>query len=216
MTTPDRTTAEVFPRYTGGEVLADSAALKWPGLFARRYRFPRVLDGFLVPATEFFGRDETLAHLSFACAEMLAARTAGHAKRVAAFAQLLASYLAEQYTNVAAPRPEQRGGLPIAQLRKIEDYVRGHLAESIPIEALAELAGLSPFHFARAFKQATGMTPHQFVTRERMLRAQQLIRETSRSLIEIGLEVGYRSPSHFAQVFRREVGVAPTRFRKAF
>ena len=51
MTTPDRTTAEVFPRYTGGEVLADSAALKWPGLFARRYRFPRVVDGFLVPAT---------------------------------------------------------------------------------------------------------------------------------------------------------------------
>jgi AraC family transcriptional regulator len=51
MKTPERTTAEVFPRYLGGEVLADSATLKWPGLFARRYRFPRVVDGFLVPAT---------------------------------------------------------------------------------------------------------------------------------------------------------------------
>ena len=51
------------------------------------------------------------------------------------------------------------------------------------------------------FKQATEMTPLQFVTRERMLQAQQLIRETSRSLIEIALEVGYTSPSHFAQVF---------------
>jgi transcriptional regulator GlxA family with amidase domain len=49
------------------------------------------------------------------------------------------------------------------------------------------------------------MTPHQFVTRERMLQAQQLIRETCRSLIEIALEVGYTSPSHFAQVFRRTV-----------
>ena len=301
MTTPERTTAEVFPRYTGGEVLADSATLKWPGLFARRYRFPRVVNGFLVPATaeplivcvlngsaefeerdvggawlprrvrrrdlfvtgsktpyelrwrspsgaeldlihlhlavdqclaafemvypgqadavevtEFFGRDEALAHLSFACAEMLSARTAGQAKRVAAFAQLLASYLAEQYTNVAAaPRPEQRGGLPIARLRKIEDHVRGHLAESIQIETLAALAELSPFHFARVFKQATGITPHQFVTRERMLRAQQLIRETARSLIDIALEVGYSSPSHFAQVFRREVGMAPTQFRAA-
>jgi AraC family transcriptional regulator len=300
MTTPERTTAEVFPRYTGGAVLADSAALKWPGLFARRYRFPRVVNGFLVPATaeplivcilngsaefqerdvggawlprhvrrrdifvtgsktpyelrwrspagaeldlihlhlavdqclaafarvypdqvgavevtEFFGRDETLAHLSFACAEMLSARTAGTAKRVAAFAHLLALHLAEQYTNVAAQRPEQRGGLPIARLRKIEDYVRGHLAENICIKALAELAGLSPFHFARAFKQATGMTPHQFVVRERMLHAQQLIRETSRSLIDIALEVGYTSPSHFAQVFRREVGMAPTQFRNA-
>jgi AraC family transcriptional regulator len=51
MKTPERTTAEVFPRYLGREVLADSATLKWPGLFARRYRLPRVVDGFLVPAT---------------------------------------------------------------------------------------------------------------------------------------------------------------------
>jgi AraC family transcriptional regulator len=59
------------------------------------------------------------------------------------------------------------------------------------------------------------MTPHRFVTRERMLQAQQLIRESSRSLIDIALEVGYTSLSHFAQVFRREVGVAPVQFRKA-
>jgi len=54
------------------------------------------------------------------------------------------------------------------------------------------------------------MSPLQFVRRERITRAQQLIRETSRSVIEIGLEVGYTSPSHFAQVFRRVVGVAPS------
>jgi AraC family transcriptional regulator len=300
MKAPERTTAEVFPRYLGGEVLADSATLKWPGLFARRYRFPRVVDGFLVPATaeplitctlngsaefqerdiggvwvprrirrgdifvtgsktpyelrwrsplgaemdvihihlaidrcltafemvyhdkagavevtEFFGRDETLAHLSLACAEMLSARTAGDAKRVAAFAHLLAIHIAEKYTNVASQRSDYRGGLPIARLRKIEDYVHAHIAESISIETLAELAELSPFHFSRVFKQTTGMTPLQFVTRERMLRARQLIRETSRSLIEIALEVGYTSPSHFAQVFRRAVGMAPTQFRNA-
>jgi AraC family transcriptional regulator len=61
--------------------------------------------------------------------------------------------------------------------------------------------------------QATGRSPLQFVTRERIVRAQKLIRETSRSLIEIALEVGYTSPSHFAQVFRRVVGVVPTEFR---
>jgi AraC family transcriptional regulator len=244
MKAPERTTAAVFPRYLGGEVLADSATLKWPGLFARRYRFPRVVDGFLVPVTaeplitctlngsaefqerdvggawvprhvrrgdifvtgsktpyelrwrsplgaeidiihihlavdqclaafemvyqdrvgavevaDFFGRDETLAHLSFACAEMLSARTAGNAKGVVAFAHLLAIHIAEKYTNVASQKPDYRGGLPIARLRKIEDYVRVHLAESISIETLAELAELSPFHFSRVFKQATGITP---------------------------------------------------------
>jgi hypothetical protein len=51
MNTPDRTTAAAFPRYTIGEVLADSASFQWLGLFVRRYRFPRVVDRFLVPAT---------------------------------------------------------------------------------------------------------------------------------------------------------------------
>jgi len=108
------------------------------------------------------------------------------------------------------PRRVRRGDLFVT-----EDYVRAHLAERISIETLAELVELSPFHFSRVFKQATGMTPLQFVTRERMLQAQQLIRETSRNLIEIALEVGYTSPSHFAQVFRQTVGMAPTQFRNA-
>jgi AraC family transcriptional regulator len=300
MKTPNHTTAEVFPRYLGGEVLADSETLKWPGLFVRRYLFPRVVDGFLVPATvepsvcchlsgsaefqerdiggpwvprrvqrgdifvtasktpyelrwrspkgaeidiihihlgldrclaafamvyqdkadavevtDFFGRDETLAHLSFACAEMLSVRTLGNSKAINAFGHFLAIYIAENYTNVALQRPDHRGGLPIGRLRQIEDYVCAHLAESISIEMLAKLADLSPFHFSRVFKQATGITPLQFVIRERMLQARRLIRETSRSLIEIALEVGYTNPSHFAQVFRQTVGMAPRQFRNA-
>jgi AraC-like DNA-binding protein len=142
---------------------------------------------------DFFGRDETLAHLSFACAELLSTRTAGNAKRVAAFAHLLAIHIAEKYTNLALQRPDYHGGLPIARLRKVEDYVRAHLAESISIETLAELAELSPFHFSRVFKQTTGITPLQFVTRERMLQARQLIRETSRSVIEIALTMNTTS-----------------------
>jgi AraC family transcriptional regulator len=124
-----------------------------------------------------------------------------------------------RFTSSRNTRTSHRRGLiiaaslPIARLRKIEDYVRAHLAESISVEALAELVALSRFHFSRVFKHATGMSPLQFVTRERIVRAQQLVCETSRSLIEIALEVGYTSPSHFAQVFRRVVGVAPTDFR---
>jgi AraC family transcriptional regulator len=59
------------------------------------------------------------------------------------------------------------------------------------------------------------MTPLEYVTRERITRTQQMIRETSHSLIDIGLKVGYTSPSHFAQIFRRVVGVTPTEFRSS-
>ncbi|MEN3370147.1 MAG: AraC family transcriptional regulator [Verrucomicrobiota bacterium] len=300
MTTPERTTAAAYPRHLKGQVVVDSAALRWPGLFVRRYKFPRVVDRFLVPATaepliscqmkgsavfkerdiggnwlthqlqrgtlfvtrsrtpyevsfsspvgeelenvqihvsvdvflaacrasvsdadpenieviDFFGRDEALAHLCFACAEMLAERVPAKSERVTHLTKLIASCLAEKYTTAATEKADFRGGLPVRQLRKVEDYVHERLADEISLESLAELAELSPFHFSRVFKQTTGMSPLQFVTRERITRAQQLIRETKRSLIEIALEVGYSNPSHFAKVFRKVAGVTPTEFRR--
>jgi AraC family transcriptional regulator len=168
-----------------------------------------------VEVIEFAGRDEALANLCFACAEMLSARTPGKCGRVADLTRLFSTYLAEKYIAAAAEKPDFHSGLPIWQLRKVEDYVRKHLAEEISVERLAGLVDLSPFHFSRVFKLATGMTPLQFATRERITYAQQLIRETSRSLIEIGIEVGYSNPSHFAKVFRKVVGVTPTEFRSA-
>jgi AraC family transcriptional regulator len=164
---------------------------------------------------DFFGRDAALTHLCAGCAELLSARAPGSSRIVADLTRLFASYVAEKYTDVGSAKPNFRGGLPVRQLRKVEDYVHERLADDISLDSLAELAELSPFHFSRVFKQTTGMSPLQFVTRERITRAQQLIRETKRSLIEIGLEVGYKNPSHFAQVFRRVVGVTPTEFRSA-
>jgi AraC family transcriptional regulator len=297
--TPDRSTAAAFPKYLTGEVVADSIALQWRGLYARRWRLPRVVDRLLVPATpephiscnlrgmaefqerdvggtwitrqiragdlfvtrsrtpyevkfqspaeqaldnlslhiavepflsavearypgkagrvevmDYFGRDEILWPICLTCAELLAARVPGKSPRVAALTQLFAAHLVEKYTRLAG-ETAYRGGLPIHLLRKVEDYVAEHLAEEISIERLAELVELSASHFAHVFKETTGMTPLQFVTRQRITRAQQLIRETSRSLIDVGLEVGYASPSHFAQVFRRVVGVTPTEFRSS-
>lgn len=168
-----------------------------------------------VEVVDFFGRDEILWPMCLTCAELLAARVPGKSPRVAALTQLFAAHLVEQYTTTPAKTPVYRGGLPIHQLRKVEDYVAAHLAEEISIEALAGMAELSSSHFAHVFKETTGWTPLQYVTRQRVTHAQQLIRETTRNLIEIALEVGYTSPSHFAQVFRRVVGVTPTEFRSS-
>jgi AraC family transcriptional regulator len=139
----------------------------------------------------------------------------GKSPRIAALTALFATHLVEAYTSPPAKAPVYRGGLPIHQIRKVEDYVAEHLAEEISIDALANSVELSPSHFSHVFKESTGMTPLTFVTRQRITRAQQLIRETSRSLIDVGIEVGYTSPSHFAQVFRRVVGVTPTAFRSS-
>jgi AraC-like DNA-binding protein len=73
---------------------------------------------------------------------------------------------------------------------------------------------MSEFHFSRAFKRKTGLTPSQYFIHLRLEKARRLLRETNRSVIKIGLDVGYTSPTHFAQVFRRGVGISPSEYRQ--
>ena len=98
-------------------------------------------------------------------------------------------------------------------MRRITNLLEAHLDEEFQLVQLAEEAEMSEFHFSRIFKKTTSLSPSQFFIRLRMEKARQLLRETNKTMIEIGLEVGYSSPSHFAQIFRREVGATPSQYR---
>ena len=89
-----------------------------------------------------------------------------------------------------------------------------HLEDEFSLIRLAREAEMSEFHFSRAFKRTTGLTPSQYFIQLRLEKARRLLRETNKSVIEIGLDVGYTSPSHFAQIFRREVGISPSEYRR--
>jgi len=132
---------------------------------------------------------------------------------VQGLAQGLAVHLVRRYGAQARTRQRPRGGLPAFKLRQVTGMMQARLAREFELAPLARAAGLSEFHFARAFKRSTGYPPSQYFIRLRMARARRLLRETSRPIIEIGLEVGYSSPSHFAQVFRRESGLRPSEYR---
>lgn len=118
-----------------------------------------------------------------------------------------------QRLSVMAP---QRGALTAGALRRVSAHVEAHLHESIALEALAQEANLSVYHFARAFKLAVGMPPHRYVMEQRVLRAKGLLQGTDRSVAEIAQEVGFADQSHFARHFGRLLGVTPTAFRRAY
>ena len=117
--------------------------------------------------------------------------------------------------NRLTPQPARaRGGLSPAMLRRIRDYVDSHLDHHIDIESLAATAELSPYHFARTFKQTEGTTPHMFVLERRLAKARELLTRPDLSLADVALASGFADQSHFSRRFRQAVGISPGQFRK--
>ena len=113
-----------------------------------------------------------------------------------------------------ASRPEPvRGGLAPHHLRQALDRLEEGFAGEISLRALAAEAGLSPFHFARAFRASTGVTPHGLQVRLRVTRAAELLATTDRSVTAIAHEVGYHSGQALARAFLRETGRSPSAHR---
>lgn len=106
-----------------------------------------------------------------------------------------------------------RGGLPPRLTHHIREYIDSHLSENISLDKMAEIAGLSVFHFARAFRESFGTPPHSYLLRRRIERADHLLKKTELALSEIALSTGFSDQSHFARHFRRLTGVTPSAAR---
>ncbi|MFY2562886.1 helix-turn-helix domain-containing protein [Corallococcus terminator] len=106
-------------------------------------------------------------------------------------------------------------GLATWQLRRVTDFVEANLDGALGLEPLAGVVGLSPSHFARSFKRATGSTPHRFVLTRRLERARELLTTTALPLGEVAQATGFSSQSHFTALFRARHGATPARFRGA-
>jgi AraC-like DNA-binding protein len=102
---------------------------------------------------------------------------------------------------------------PQARIRRLDAYIRTHIARKLTVEELARAAGLSVFYFTRMFKAATGRTPHDYVMEVRVEEATKLIAGTALPMSEIAQRLGFANQAHFAAVFRRKRGQAPSRFR---
>ena len=131
------------------------------------------------------------------------------------FQLVLAAHLLQRYGEMR-PRPlVARGGLAPWQKQHATDLLREHLDGSLRLADLAAECGLSVSHFARSFKASFGIPSHRWLTRLRIERAKDLLRNSRESLAQIALRSGFGDQPTFTRTFQRVVGVSPGRWRRS-
>jgi AraC family transcriptional regulator len=131
------------------------------------------------------------------------------------FATVLAVHLFRHVTGSPREPVAADGVLPDHKLRRVIEYIMENLESTPTLEGMAAAVNFSPYHFARQFKAATGLAPHQFVIARRIERAQHLLQKDGRlGLAEVAFRSGFANQSHFCLHFKRITGVTPRRFRE--
>jgi AraC family transcriptional regulator len=109
-----------------------------------------------------------------------------------------------------------RGRLAPWKLKRVNDYIEANLGSNIRAADLARIAQQSVSHFSRAFRRSVGYSPHSYVMRQRMRRAQDIMLSSEHPLSRIALECGMSDQAHFSRAFRKLVGTSPSAWRRQF
>jgi AraC-like DNA-binding protein len=126
---------------------------------------------------------------------------------------LLAAHRTGPYAGNPTTPPRSREILSATALDSVIAFIEEHLAEDLSLRTLAATTHFSPYHFARLFRKALGISPHQYVLRRRVERAKLLLAETDWSVSAIAFEVGFAGGSHLGLHFKRVTGMSPSQFR---
>jgi AraC family transcriptional regulator len=164
-------------------------------------------------APNFGDRDLVL----FGLAQALAGAMERHGDGTAMFSDCIAlaffAHIVRAYGGAPAEQ-SARGGLASWQLRRAREFINANLAGDPSISQLANECGLSSGYFSRAFRQATGISPHRWLTTRRVERAKELLQEPDLELADIAQACGFVDQSHFTRVFSRSEGYSPGRWRR--
>ena len=126
---------------------------------------------------------------------------------------LMIDFIGRLFTSYGRARRPGRLERGHPSLRRVAAYIHDHLTETIRLEDLASLAGLSPYHLLRAYRAATGFPPHQYQLQLRIRQAKQMLR-SGRQIADIAADLGFVDQGHLHRLFRRIVGVTPGQYRR--
>ena len=130
--------------------------------------------------------------------------------------QTLTLHLLTNYGTSTPGKQIVSGGLSGHKLRRVKDFILENLDADLGLAEIAAVADLSQFHFARAFRKSTGMTPQQFLMQQRIERAKELLAKEDLPIVEVSLRTGFKNQSHFTSLFRKFTRLTPRMWREGF
>jgi AraC family transcriptional regulator len=158
--------------------------------------------------------DLITSRLLMSAADVLEANAALDALFRHQLTDLLATRLLAAHTSAPTTLRPAVGGLSPTVLRRAIERLRSDSDADVSLAALASDAGLSRFHFCRAFKESTGLSPHAWLRQHRLEQAMNMLRDTDSSIALVAAELGYASQTAFAAAFRRLTGETPSEWRR--
>lgn len=189
----------------------------WATIYVKPKLFEQIAAEFenpdrveVIPSAGF--RDPQIERLTLALESDMRSgygcgRVFGESVGAALAAHLLANYVVKPFK----PR-WYRGGMSKYVLSRTLDYIKGNIGADLRLAELAEVAQMSPWHFCRMFKQSTGLSPHQYLMRERIETAKRLLAGRNSNIEEIARELGFTDRSHFITMFKRYNGCTPREY----
>lgn len=171
------------------------------------------LSGTVEIAERYTRRDKVIKSVGMALLGEL--ETEGLSGRLYAesLGNVLAVHLLRYYAVPMSQPVTFTGGLSAIKLRQVTEFIGDNYGRDLKLAELAQVAGMSSFHFAREFKRTTGTTPHQYLIKFRIERAKTLLARNDLPLAEVGLRSGFGHQSHFTRLFRRITGTTPNSYR---
>ena len=127
--------------------------------------------------------------------------------------QAIAATLLDAFAGQSRSVRPLRGGLGPARLRTVTEFVHARMEDDLTLTEMAQAVELSPTYFSRMFRQSTGETPHQFVLRNRIERAKEMLRAPETRVLDVAVACGFKTQQHFARVFRHLCGISPSEYR---
>ncbi|MEO8574727.1 MAG: AraC family transcriptional regulator [Pyrinomonadaceae bacterium] len=130
--------------------------------------------------------------------------------------QTLTLHLLTHYGTSQQVTRSITGGLSGFKLRRVKEFINANLEEDLSLAEISAVADLSQFHFARAFRKSTGLTPQQFLMEQRIERAKELLSKNDLPIVEVSLRTGFKNQSHFTSLFRKFTSLTPKVWRESF